>query len=92
MITLGENNDYPEKVKIDYPCEWTYKVIGEDCTLLKEAITKACGGHTPAISHSQTSKSGKYDSLEVKVNVPSEEMRLDIFGKLQAAPAVKFVL
>ncbi|PID74246.1 MAG: cytoplasmic protein [Desulfobacterales bacterium] len=81
-----------EKPDIKYPCLWAYKVIGEDCTLLKEVLIKACKPYTPKIEHSQSSSKGKYHSLQAELTVPSEEVRLAIYQRLQADPAVKIVL
>lgn len=91
MILRNDRNT-PEKPEIDYPCSWAYKVIGEDCTLLKEVILQACAPHTPTIQHSQSSRKGKYHSLQAELTVPSEEVRLAIYRRLQAEPAVKIVL
>lgn len=91
-MILPNKHNTPEKPEIQYPCSWAYKVIGEDCTLLKEIITRACAPHTPTISHSQTSRKGKYHSLQAELTVPSEEVRLAIYQRLQAEPAVKIIL
>ncbi len=84
----------PEKKKpdIQYPCLWAYKVIGEDCTLLKEALVNACAPLETKISHSQSSRKGKYHSLQAELTVPSEEVRLAIYQRLQDDPAIKIVL
>lgn len=81
-----------EQLELDYPCSWTYKVIGEDCTLLKDIIIKACAPIEVTITHSHVSSKGKYHSLNAELTVESEDVRLSIFEKLKADPAVKFVL
>lgn len=81
-----------ERLELEYPCSWMYKVIGEDCTLLKDEITRACAPIEVTITHSHVSSKGKYHSLNAELTVPSEEVRLSIFEKLKAAPTVKFVL
>jgi putative lipoic acid-binding regulatory protein len=81
-----------EQPEIDYPCTWVYKVIGEDCTLLKDVIISACAPAEVVISHSQTSSKGKYHSLNAELIVTSEEIRLSIYETLKSAPAVKIVL
>ncbi len=91
-MTKQDTPKKKEKPDITYPCSWAYKVIGEDCTLLKEVLVKACAPHKPEISHSQTSRKGKYHSLQAELVVPSEEVRLAIYQQLQAEPAVKIVL
>ena len=81
-----------KKPEINYPCRWTYKVIGEDCTLLKDAIISACSPHAVAISHSQSSSKGKYHSLNAELVVPDETVRLQIYDILKNSSAVKIVL
>ncbi len=77
---------------IDYPCLWTYKVIGTNPGLLEELIITACAPLAVTISHSQSSSKGRYHSLNARVQVPSEEVRLQIYQLLSLHPEVKIVL
>jgi putative lipoic acid-binding regulatory protein len=81
-----------EKPEIEYPCTWVYKVIGEDCSLLKDIIVDSCTPHEVTISHCHSSSKGKYHSLNAELVVPDEETRLRIYENLKATPAVKIVL
>lgn len=92
---MTDNSNTPkkqEKPKIDYPCLWNYKVIGEDCSLLKDLITSACNPHSVKITHSHSSTKGKYHSLNAELVVPDEKVRLRIYDLLKKDPAVKIVL
>ncbi|PHR30522.1 MAG: hypothetical protein COA36_00495 [Desulfotalea sp.] len=82
----------PEQPEIKYPCTWVYKVIGEDCTLLKKIIISSCAPIEVSITHSHVSSKGKYHSLNAELLVPNEEIRLGIYETLKKSPAVKFVL
>lgn len=82
----------PEQPEIEYPCIWSYTVIGEDCSLLKDAIVSACAPLTAEISHSRASSKGKYHSLHAKIEVASEEIRLRIYQTLKLSLAVKIIL
>jgi len=82
----------PDRPEIDYPCTWVYKVIGEDCTLLKDIIVSACAPEKVKISHSHTSSKGKYHSLNAELVVADETVRLAIYENLKQHPAVKIVL
>jgi hypothetical protein len=82
----------PERPEIEYPCIWVYKVIGEDCSLLKDIIVSACSPLPVKISHSHTSSKGKYHSLNAELEVPNEEVRLRIYDLLKCSPVVKIVL
>jgi hypothetical protein len=79
----------PAHPEISYPCIWSYKVIGEDRELLKEAILVACAPDPVQISYSRSSRGGKYHSLEARIEVRDEESRLAIFARLKSHPAVK---
>ncbi len=82
----------PERPEIDYPCTWVYKVIGADCSLLKDIIVSACSPLPVKISHSHTSSKGKYHSLNAELVVPNEEFRLKVYETLKCSPAVKIIL
>lgn len=88
MIFNQENN----KPKIDYPCEWSYKIIGisieEMITAVEETITDLKYDLTP----SNISRKAKYFSLNINIVVPSESVRDLIFQKLSKHPAIKFVI
>lgn len=83
---------HPERPEIEYPCTWVYKVIGSDCSLLKEVIVSSCSPHEVQISHSHSSSRGKYHSLNAELEVPNEKVRLLVYEKLKRNPAVKIVL
>ena len=82
----------PDRPEIEYPCTWVYKVIGEDCSLLKDVIVSTCSPLSVKISHSHASPKGKYHSLNAEVEVPSEEVRLKLYKTLTSSPAVKIIL
>ena len=81
-----------KRPEIEYPCTWVYKVIGCDCTLLKEIIVSACAPQDVKISHSNTSSGGKYHSLNAELTVKDEAIRLAIYENLKNSPGVKFIL
>jgi putative lipoic acid-binding regulatory protein len=82
----------PERPEIEYPCTWVYKVIGEDCSLLKDVIVAACSPLPVKITHSHASSKGKYHSLNAELEVSSEEVRLQVYETLKCSPAVKIIL
>ncbi len=94
MIRFNQNpsRHLPERPEIVYPCTWIYKVIGTDCSLLKDAIVSACSPLPVTISHSQTSSKGKYHSLNAELEIPNEEVRLRIYENLKGNPVIKIIL
>lgn len=85
-------NDSQEKLELEYPCRWLYKVIGTDATLTTDAIKECCGPLEAEITHSNVSSSGKYHSFNASVIVPDEKTRLAIFDALKVHPSLKMVL
>lgn len=81
-----------ERPQIDYPCPWTYKVIGENRAMLREVIALACHPHAVIISDSHSSSRGKYHSLNAELVVPDEVVRLRIYETLKNSDVVKIVL
>jgi len=77
---------------IDYPVEWTYKVVGPDEDDVRAAIAEAVGSAEHSIRPSRRSRSGRFVSLELRVVVDGERQRLAIGQALHGHAAVKFVL
>ena len=87
---MNGNNGH-SKVNIDYPCRWTYKVIGSDEAKMRAAITAVIPGGCE-ITVSRSSAGGKYVSLTVAVQVEDEVSRISIYEALRKDPSVKVVL
>ena len=81
-----------EKPQIDYPCTWSYKVIGSDKKLVTEAILVILEKFDYQFSESNQSRTGKYVSFHISARVESEEERNELFCMLQDIPTVKMVL
>lgn len=81
-----------EKPSIQYPCAWTYKVIGTDEAELRSAIETVLGKDNLLISRSHTSSGGKYISLNAEIVVEDDESRLKHYQNLKNHIAVKVVL
>ena len=82
----------PCKPKIDYPCTWEYKIIGESATeitrLVKEHVYEK--GYT--LTDSNVSSGGRYISMSLELIVNSDERRLELYKLLAADSTVKVVL
>ena len=81
-----------EKPAIQYPCIWSYKIIGQDKELLRIAATNAAAHKHHTISESNKSSGGKYHSLNLETEVSCDDERLGIFEKLKSDGNVKIVL
>lgn len=80
------------KPEIDYPCTWPYTVIGEDGDTLETILPAVLAGEVARVSRKRASRSGRYASFEVAVEVRDEMHRDAIFRDLQAVTCVKVVL
>lgn len=80
------------KPQINYPCEWSYTIIGAEERSLREAADQALSGKAFSIALSKKSKGGKYVSMNITTQVASEEERNGIFKKLCGQTAVKIVI
>jgi uncharacterized protein len=78
--------------KIEYPCEWSYKIIGSDKKLIMETIENLLVGLEFQMNESRQSSSGKYLSLHVSIRVSSQDERERLFELFQNIPTVKIVL
>jgi len=87
MIAKRDN----EETSIDYPCEWIYKVIGSDKESVHNAIASIIQDNEYHISESNTSKTGKYLSFNIKVVVSDEAYRNKIYHALKEHGDIKFV-
>jgi len=80
-----------QEVKRDYPCEWSYKVIGSGKESVHNAVACIIEDREYHINDSNTSKTGKYRSFDVKVVVSDETYRNNIYQALKGHDDIKFV-
>jgi putative lipoic acid-binding regulatory protein len=92
MVNINNLDNSVKKTQIDYPCEWSYRIIGSDEHLLREAAKSAVGNKKYTLSVSNRSSGGKYQSLNLELRVIDESERLRIFENLKNEAAINFVL
>ena len=88
---MKELKDFDQKVKIEYPTIWRYKVIGENAKKTREAIESVTKRPT-TITFSKQSNRGKYQSFNADIMVHSKEEREKIYQDLKAHKDIKMVL
>lgn len=89
---MVNTNDIKEKIELEYPCNWSYKVITEHEDHTKEAILDVISERLHSLTHSNNSKSGKYVSMNLELLVQNEDDRNFIYEALKAHQKVKMVL
>ena len=85
-------NDFKQKVVIEYPCSWCYKLISEHEDHTKEAVSDILKEKTHNLNASNTSKSGKYISMNLELLVQNEDERNFLYEALKAHQKIKMVL
>lgn len=81
-----------EKPLIDYPCAWSYRLIGRSAEAIEAALRGIVGESDYRIDASNTSRTGKYVALRLTVVVQHEAHRLEIGRRLKAQDAILYVL
>lgn len=81
-----------QKLQLNYPCAWVYKIIGANEDDLRQAAADLLQSRPCEISLSHTSSSGKYLCMNIEVTVDTEEQRDSIYHALKAHPAVRILL
>lgn len=81
-----------DRLKLEYPCQWVYKVIGASEQELRDAIALIMVDRAHTVTMSNTSSSGKYVSLNVEIEVVDEEDRRNVYEVLCAHAATKYIL
>jgi len=85
-------NDSKQKVVIEYPCSWCYKIIASERAALEQAIRDVIDDRDHSVSHSNKSKTGKYISMNLDLLVHNEDDRTFIFDALKRHQDIKMVL
>ncbi|NOX25766.1 MAG: DUF493 domain-containing protein [Deltaproteobacteria bacterium] len=80
-----------KEMRISYPCSWSYKIIGQDKDMVKEAITAITAGKY-TLNYSNASRTGKYHSWSLTLEVNSEAERNTLFKALKNHPQIKIVI
>ena len=85
-------NARDEKLQLEYPCNWSYKLIASEVEALKQAITDVIDEREHKLAHSKNSKGGKYISMNLDMLVHNEDDRNFIYEALKAHQNIKMVL
>ena len=85
-------NDKKQKLQLEYPCPWVYKIIGPDADEMQRAVAEIICDRAYKITHSRDSKTAKYHCLNVELSVESESHRTALYEALKAHRAVKIIL
>jgi uncharacterized protein len=85
-------NECKQKLELEYPCPWVYKIIGREQEELRAAVAEVVQVRECLVSLSNSSSGGKYLCLDVELVVLSAEDREAQYCAFKGHPAVVMVL
>ena len=85
-------NDSEKKLVLEYPCSWSYKLIGHEKEAIQKAIHDVILQREHSLDHSNNSKTGKYVSMNLELVIQNEDERNFIYEALKAHQHIKMVL
>jgi putative lipoic acid-binding regulatory protein len=91
-VVILDGNEKQPKLELDYPCQWRYKIVGEEKDKMITAVCEIISEKEHTIENSNKSKSGKYTSLNLDLLVHNEDERNFIYEALKAHQHIKMVL
>lgn len=81
-----------EKPKIEYPTQWSFKVLGKDKAKIEKAIKEVMGKKSHKCHFSNVSKNGKFSSYHAECKVESQEERDALYKAFGEHLDVDYVL
>jgi len=85
-------NDSKKKLELEYPCSWSYKLIGYEKEAIQKAIHDVIIKREHGLTHSNASKTGKYVSMNLDLVIQNEDERNFIYEALKAHQNIVRVL
>lgn len=85
-------NDRKEKLELTYPTSWTYKLIGYEKKAIQKAIHDVIVKREHDLTHSNSSKTGKYISMNLNLVLQNDDERIFIYEALKAHQNIVRVL
>lgn len=86
----------PNEGKLQFPCEFTYKIIGKSTSSFESEVIRIMRTHFPQMSEgavkSKFSRNTNFLALSVTVTAHSQEQLDGAYKELSAHPEILFVL
>ena len=87
MIDLSKH-----QLKLDYPCQWKYKVVLLETVNMKYVSKEIFGERVHTFEESKVSKKGKYKSYSIELLVHNDDDRKEIYRILGEHKDIKMVI
>ncbi|OEY66733.1 YbeD family protein [Marinobacter sp. X15-166B] len=86
----------PKAPKIEFPCSYTIKVIGNAAPDFKEFVVKVVGRHAPELTDADVSvhdsRNGRFTSVRLTIVATGEPQLKALFEELKASGRIHMVL
>ncbi|BES72628.1 DUF493 domain-containing protein [Marinobacter nanhaiticus D15-8W] len=86
----------PQPPKIEFPCDYVIKVIGNAAPDFQEFVVEVVERHAPGITEADVtlneSRQGRFTSVQVKIVATGEPQLKALFEELKASGRVHMVL
>lgn len=80
------------KLEIHYPCQWQYRLIGENRESMMDAIRSSVDITACTITEGNVSSGGRYLTLNLELPVNDEAERMRLYQLFSNHPAIRVVL
>ncbi|PIF04211.1 MAG: DUF493 domain-containing protein [Arcobacter sp.] len=80
------------KLELDYPCNWTYKLVIRQEQNIKKIIQEVLEQREHGVKPSKTSKEGKFKSYTLEVLVHNDEDRKALYEVLSDHEHIKMIV
>ena len=81
-----------EKLELNYPCSWIYKIVILETSDAKEITKEVFGERDYNIKASKISKKGKFKSFSIDMIVHNEDDRKALYELLGKHDQIKMVI
>lgn len=86
----------PKAPKIEFPCDYVIKVIGNAAPDFREFVVEVVGRHAPGLTDADVSvndsSKGRFSSVQLKIVATGEAQLKALFEELKASGRVHMVL
>ena len=93
-MTSEDPTPSPEGIEpeIEYPCTWSYLLIGADEAQLRAHVASVVGERAHFVELSNRSAKGSYVSLRLEIGVENDDNRRGLLAALEKGAGVLYVL
>lgn len=93
---MSEDEGGPEAPRIEFPCDYPVKVMGDKCEAFRSHVLTVMERHAPGFDlmkvTARDSRKGTYQSLTVTITATGEDQLRAIFVDLKSSSLVRMVL